>query len=81
MQGLTGELEKNSAVLGRSAVFQKTSRISKLPQYLTVQFVRFFWKKDSQKKAKILRVSIDLFHLRLGASSRSTLYDGQTECC
>ncbi|GAQ83602.1 Ubiquitin-specific protease [Klebsormidium nitens] len=64
--GLKGELEKNSSVLGRSAVFQKTSRISKLPQYLTVQFVRFFWKKDTQKKAKILRpvhypMNLDVF--------------------
>eukprot|EP00899_Mesostigma_viride_P009296 jgi/Mesvir1/18368/Mv14256-RA.2 len=53
--GLVEELEKNSPALGRSAVWKKTSRISSLPAYLTVQFVRFFWKKDTQQKAKILR--------------------------
>ena len=31
-----------SALLGRNAVYKKTSRLSRLPAYLTVQFVRFF---------------------------------------
>lgn len=53
--GLKGELEKVSPALGRSAVWMKESRISRLPQYLTVQFVRFFWKRESRQKAKILR--------------------------
>eukprot|EP00271_Cylindrocystis_brebissonii_P010536 TRINITY_DN2673_c0_g1_i1.p1 TRINITY_DN2673_c0_g1~~TRINITY_DN2673_c0_g1_i1.p1 ORF type:complete len:535 (-),score=142.19 TRINITY_DN2673_c0_g1_i1:261-1865(-) len=53
--GLKGELEKVSPLLGRSAVYTKSSLISKLPMYLTVQFVRFFWKRESQQKAKILR--------------------------
>lgn len=48
-------MEKRSAVLGRDAQYKKTSRISRLPPYLAVQFVRFFWRKDTQKKAKILR--------------------------
>ena len=34
-------MEKKSAVLGRDAVFKKTSLLSRLPGYLTVQFVRF----------------------------------------
>lgn len=53
--GLKSELEKNSPVLGRSAVYLKESRISGLPRYLTIQFVRFFWKRESNQKAKILR--------------------------
>ncbi|CAL5195592.1 unnamed protein product [Lathyrus oleraceus] len=53
--GLKSELEKASAVLGRSAVYLKESRINALPRYLTVQFVRFFWKRESNQKAKILR--------------------------
>ncbi|GJP30407.1 hypothetical protein CLOM_g1081 [Closterium sp. NIES-68] len=53
--GLKTELEKASASLGRSAVFTKESLIARLPRYLTVQFVRFFWKRESQQKAKILR--------------------------
>jgi ubiquitin carboxyl-terminal hydrolase 14 len=55
MAGLTEEIEKNSPTLGRNAIYTKTSRVSRLPKYLTVHFVRFFWKKDAQKKAKILR--------------------------
>ncbi|CAI5480774.1 unnamed protein product, partial [Closterium sp. Yama58-4] len=54
-RGLRTELEKVSASLGRSAVFTKDSLIARLPHYLTVQFVRFFWKRESQQKAKILR--------------------------
>ncbi|GAB2222242.1 hypothetical protein Droror1_Dr00013448 [Drosera rotundifolia] len=54
-QGLKAELEKNSPALGRSAIYLKESRISGLPRYLTIQFVRFFWKRESNQKAKILR--------------------------
>lgn len=53
--GLKSEIEKNSPALGRPAVFIKESLISRLPQHLTIQFVRFFWKRESQQKAKILR--------------------------
>ncbi|OIW04819.1 hypothetical protein TanjilG_13667 [Lupinus angustifolius] len=53
--GLKSELEKASPALGRSAIFLKESRINALPRYLTVQFVRFFWKRESNQKAKILR--------------------------
>lgn len=53
--GLLEKIEKNSEVLGRQAVYTKTSKISRLPKYLTVHFVRFFWKRDTQKKAKIMR--------------------------
>ncbi|KAJ4850039.1 deubiquitinating enzyme [Turnera subulata] len=53
--GLKSELEKASPILGRSAIYLKESRINALPRYLTVQFVRFFWKRESNQKAKILR--------------------------
>ncbi|KZF20940.1 cysteine proteinase [Xylona heveae TC161] len=53
--GLEEKIEKMSPTLGRNAVYTKTSRISRLPKYLTVHFVRFFWKRDAQKKAKIMR--------------------------
>ncbi|EXJ71939.1 uncharacterized protein A1O5_04440 [Cladophialophora psammophila CBS 110553] len=52
---LTEVIEKNSPTLGQDAQYIKTSRISRLPRYLTVHFVRFFWKKDIQKKTKIMR--------------------------
>ncbi|KAL9274210.1 Ubiquitin carboxyl-terminal hydrolase 7-like protein, partial [Drosera capensis] len=54
-EGLKAELEKNSPALGRSAIYLKESHISGLPRYLTIQFVRFFWKRESNQKAKILR--------------------------
>ena len=59
--GLEGVVEKNSEKLGRNALWKKTSRISKLPRYICVQFMRFFWKAtpDSRDhagvKCKVLR--------------------------
>ena len=55
MKGLEEKIEKNSPTLGRDAVYTKISRISRLPQYLTVHFVRFFWRKDIRKKTKIMK--------------------------
>lgn len=55
LDGLEEQIEKNSPTLGRDALYTKRSRISRLPKYLTVHFVRFFWKRETQKKAKIMR--------------------------
>jgi len=55
LSGLTEKIKKRSEVLGRDATYTKTSKISRLPKYLTVHFLRFFWKRDVQKKAKIMR--------------------------
>lgn len=58
---LTGDVEKFSDALQRNAIFKKTSKVNKLPSYLCIQFVRFYWKKESAVggtkagKAKILR--------------------------
>ncbi|KAH0665416.1 hypothetical protein KY285_026622 [Solanum tuberosum] len=67
-RGLKSELEKASPSLGRSAVYLKDSRINRLPRYLTIQFVCFFWKRESNQKAKILRkvdypLSLDVYDL------------------
>lgn len=59
--GLEGSVEKHSAVLGRNAVWNKTQKISKLPRYLCIHFMRFFWKATpdsmdhSGVKCKIMR--------------------------
>ncbi|PVH92073.1 ubiquitin carboxyl-terminal hydrolase [Periconia macrospinosa] len=53
--GLKEQIEKRSEVLGRNALYTKTSRIARLPKYLTVHFVRFDWRRDTGKKAKIMR--------------------------
>jgi ubiquitin carboxyl-terminal hydrolase 14 len=55
LAGLEEKIEKKSPVLDRDTVYTKKSRISRLPKYLTVHFVRFFWKREAQKKAKIMR--------------------------
>jgi len=59
--GLAGSLEKNSEILGRNAVWTKTSRVAKLAPYLCVQYMRFFWKATPDSadhtgvKCKIMR--------------------------
>ena len=58
---MAGQVEKYSDVLGRNCTFNKTQKVNKLPSYLCVQFVRFYWKKESNVGgtkavlAKILR--------------------------
>ncbi len=58
---LDGDIEKHSPFLDRNCVYYKQSKVNKLPEYLTVHFVRFYWKKESSLagtkagKAKILR--------------------------
>jgi ubiquitin carboxyl-terminal hydrolase 14 len=44
-----------SASLERDAVYTKTSLIDRLPAYLTVQFVRFYYKEREAVNAKILK--------------------------
>ena len=56
MQGLIETLEKKSPTLGTNAQYQRTSRIKTLPRNMIVQFVRFFWRKDTHSKAKIVKV-------------------------
>lgn len=65
---MKSELEKVSPALERSSTHVKQSQINDLPLYMTVQFVRFFWKRESNQKAKILRrveypLQLDVFDL------------------
>lgn len=67
-EGLTENIAKRSETLGREANYTRTSKICRLPYYLTVQFVRFFWKQDKQVKAKIVKpiefpLVLDLYDL------------------
>lgn len=55
LAGLEEKIEKNSPTLDRDAVYTKTSRISRLPKYLTVHFIRFWWKAAIRKKSKIMK--------------------------
>lgn len=52
---LEQHIEKHSEALGRSAVYEEKSRVSRLPKYLSVHFVRFYWRRDINRKTKIMR--------------------------
>ena len=54
-QALDEKIEKISPTLGRDATYTAHSRLSRLPSYLTVHMVRFAWRADIGKKAKIMR--------------------------
>ena len=48
-------VDKRSEILEREAPYSKKSTLARLPPVLAVQFVRFAWRKDTAKRAKILR--------------------------
>ncbi|CAE6470427.1 unnamed protein product [Rhizoctonia solani] len=54
-ESLDEEIDKHSERLGRTAKYKQTSRISRLPSNLTVHMVRFYWRRDINRKAKIMR--------------------------
>lgn len=61
-------ITKHSPILGKDAVYTKTSKINRLPAYLTIQFVRFFYKEKDKINAKILKdikfpIEFDAFEL------------------
>uniref|UniRef100_A0A131XU62 Ubiquitin carboxyl-terminal hydrolase n=1 Tax=Ixodes ricinus TaxID=34613 RepID=A0A131XU62_IXORI len=61
-------IRKMSPTLGRDAEYKKMSTISRLPAYLTIQFVRFFYKEKGAVNAKILKdikftMQLDMFEL------------------
>jgi len=53
--GMKDTVEKGSPTLGRNAVYDKESVITRLPKFLAVQMVRFRYRRDTQQKAKILK--------------------------
>ncbi|KAF7706849.1 hypothetical protein HF521_020103 [Silurus meridionalis] len=52
---LQEEITKFSPSLERDALYIKSSKISRLPAYLTVQMVRFFYKEKESVNAKVLK--------------------------
>lgn len=54
-EGLEAVIDLYAETLEKSVGWNRTSRISRMPPYLCIQFVRFFWKATEQVKAKILR--------------------------
>ncbi|XP_026320415.1 ubiquitin carboxyl-terminal hydrolase 14 isoform X2 [Hyposmocoma kahamanoa] len=65
---MSEQITKMSQTLGRDAIYTKTCKISRLPAYLTVQFVRFYYKEKEAINAKILKdvkfpLDLDLYEL------------------
>ncbi|XP_076829138.1 ubiquitin carboxyl-terminal hydrolase 14 [Brachyhypopomus gauderio] len=65
---LQEEITKFSSSLQRNALYTKSSKISRLPAYLTVQMVRFFYKEKESVNAKVLKdvkfpLMLDVFEL------------------
>eukprot|EP00181_Compsopogon_caeruleus_P004899 CAMPEP_0184682304 /NCGR_PEP_ID=MMETSP0312-20130426/6750_1 /TAXON_ID=31354 /ORGANISM="Compsopogon coeruleus, Strain SAG 36.94" /LENGTH=468 /DNA_ID=CAMNT_0027133891 /DNA_START=187 /DNA_END=1590 /DNA_ORIENTATION=+ len=54
-EGLEEKVSLSSEALGRTVEWSRNWRIARLPPYLWVQYVRFYWKSAAQLKAKILR--------------------------
>ncbi|SNX83511.1 related to ubiquitin-specific protease [Melanopsichium pennsylvanicum] len=55
LDSLNQQIEKTSSSLNRTAVYDETSRIDRMPAYLATHFVRFYWRRDINKKSKIMR--------------------------
>lgn len=55
LNGLKDTIEKYNDTLQSNTDYEVSKTITRLPKYLTVHFVRFFWRRDTQKKSKILR--------------------------
>ncbi len=53
--GLSGSIEKFSESLGRNCIYKTTNAISKLPRYICLQMMRFYWKRtpDSMDHAGV----------------------------
>lgn len=65
---LSETIHKMSPSLEKDCEYKKTSTISRLPAYLTIQFVRFFYKEKGGVNAKILKeikfpLQLDVFEL------------------
>ncbi|XP_039272036.2 ubiquitin carboxyl-terminal hydrolase 14-like [Styela clava] len=65
---LCEEITKHSPSLGRDAKYQRESKISRLPSYLCIQMVRFFFKEKGNINAKILKdvkfpMTFDMYEL------------------
>lgn len=62
------EIEKNSPTLNRNATYERTSTVTRLPKYVAINLIRFFYKTDKQCSAKVLKdvkfpEALDLFDI------------------
>ena len=55
MEALNQKIEKFSPTLNRQSIYTQRSRLSRIPINLMIHVVRFAWKREIGKKAKIMR--------------------------
>uniref|UniRef100_A0A2K5KT18 Ubiquitin carboxyl-terminal hydrolase n=1 Tax=Cercocebus atys TaxID=9531 RepID=A0A2K5KT18_CERAT len=65
---LQEEITKQSPTLQRNALYIKSSKISRLPAYLTIQIKKFFYKEKESVNAKVLKdkkipLMLDMYEL------------------
>jgi len=65
---LREEIEKNSETLNRNAKYERISTVTRLPKYVAINLIRFFFKTDKNVSAKVLKdvkfpESLDLFDI------------------
>lgn len=53
--GLTETITKHNEALNADSEYEVSKKITRLPKFLVVHFIRFFWRRDINKKSKILR--------------------------
>lgn len=49
------KIEKYNEVLKKNIEYSLDKTITRLPKFLIIHFVRFFWRNDTKKKSKILK--------------------------
>lgn len=54
-QGLEEKVTKRCESLGRDAVYTRKAHVTRLPGWLCVQFVRFYYKERESVNAKVLK--------------------------
>lgn len=52
---LKEQIEKRSDLLDRNAKHEQVSTVVRLPQYVAINFIRFYYKQDKNVSAKILK--------------------------
>lgn len=77
IESLNENIEKHSDNLNKDCVYEINKKITKLPTILTVQFVRFYWKRATNKKSKIMRKVQFPFQLDVADLLEESYCDGK----
>ncbi|OMH86095.1 Ubiquitin carboxyl-terminal hydrolase 14 [Zancudomyces culisetae] len=72
---LNQTIEKHSETLNKDVEYIASSQISRLPKYLTVNYLRFFWKTKESVEAKVVKRVVFPTELDLGEFVTSDLME------